>query len=107
MTKPTCSLRGDAFGHDHASPVRETRHAPLPSAASVALLPWRDPVLSFDFNGKAFEAKIKIRAAAYEGTTVSYDVRLISGELAECFDNPRMVFEAMKVASSSAAATLR
>lgn len=46
------------------------------------------------------------RAAIYEGTTVSYDVRLISGALAECFDNPRMVFETMNVASMSAAAPL-
>lgn len=68
---------------------------------------WRDAVLSFDFKGKTFEARIRIRAAAYEGTTVSYDVRLISGALAECFDNPRMVFEAMKVASAPAAEALR
>lgn len=68
---------------------------------------WRNAVLAFDFKGKTFEAKIKIRAAAYEGTTVSYDVRLISGVLAECSANPRMVFEVMKVASASAVETLR
>lgn len=68
---------------------------------------WRDAVLTFDFNGKTLEATIKIGAATYEGATVSYDVRLISGELAECFDNPRMVSEAMEVAGTSGVEILR
>lgn len=94
---------------DAAPPTAATTGAAaLPAdGAGLAGDGWRNAVLAFDFKGKTFEAKSRIRAAAYEGTRVSYDVRLISGPLAECFDNPRMVFKAMKVASASAAEILR
>lgn len=68
---------------------------------------WRDAILTFDFNGKVLKAKIKIGAATYDGTTVSYDVRLITGQLAECFDNPSMVYEVQRVAGISAVEIVR
>lgn len=50
-------------------------------------------VLAFEVNGEILDAVIEIGQASYDGTTLTYEARPLSGNLPGSFDNPYMVID--------------